>query len=159
MASIPGSEHQHHRVSTRPAAVTHDPERHEGCAEGAFEDHKRQAGPHQQREGAGRSDRRTAPLDEARYEQRRDIRSKTARHGRESEDHKAQTEQSQSSVKVAGAPACKEEPSKGQCVEARHPIEVGGRDVKRPLHARQGHIDDGVVKHQHQLRRRDDKQC
>jgi hypothetical protein len=119
----------------------------------------RRKGSRQQREGAGRSDRRTAPLDEARYEQRRDIRSKTARHGRESEDHKAQTEQSQSSVKVAGAPACKEEPSKGQCVEARHPIEVGGRDVKRPLHARQGHIDDGVVKHQHQLRRRDDKQC
>ena len=42
-------------------------------------------------------------------------------------------------------------------VKARNPVEMGGRDVKRSLHAGQGHVDDGVVEDQHQLRGGDDE--
>src|SRR6266851_1202332 len=69
-----------------------------------------------------------------------------------------EAEYSSPAEQVAGPAAEEQQPAERERVKADHPVQVGRRQVQRPLHARQGDVHDGVVEHQHELRGGDDEQ-
>ena len=101
---------------------------------------------------------RRSPWTRRAMTQHRPVRGQPRRPGGHREDDDPEAEHAQATEEIAGPAAGEQQPTEGQRVEAGDPVEVRRGNVQRPLHARQRHVDDGVVEDQHELCRRDDQQ-
>jgi hypothetical protein len=98
-------------------------------------------------------------LERAECDQRRLAPGKPAQERAESEEERADHEDTPAAEKVSGPSSQEEEPAEHERVGADHPLQVLLREPEVDLDRRQRDVDDRDVEDGHELHREDEREC